>query len=68
MYFRLSGIQWVHFRRNRLRSGERLCSGNSLFPGEERANAVVSVRGDVTMSPVLQVMDTGVAIIPPVTD
>ena len=25
---------------------------NSLFPGEERANAVVSVRGDVPMSPV----------------
>ena len=30
---------------------------NSLFPGEERANAVVSVRGDVPMSPVMQVMD-----------
>ena len=29
---------------------------NSLFPGEECANAVVSVRGDVPMSPVLQVL------------
>ena len=47
---------------------------NSLFPGEECANAVVSVRGDVPMSPVLQVLpvlqvtDKGVAMIPPVTD
>ena len=47
---------------------------NSLFPGEEYVNAIVSVRGDVPMSPVLQVlpvlqvMDKGVAMIPPVTD
>ena len=41
---------------------------NSLFPGEEHANAVVSVRGDVPMSPVLQVTDKEVAMIPPVTD
>ena len=47
---------------------------NSLFPGEECANAVVSVRGDVPMSPVLQVLpvlqvtDKGAAMIPPVTD
>ena len=47
---------------------------NSLFPGEECVNAVVSVRGDVPMSPVLQVLpvlqvtDKGVAMFPPVTD
>ena len=41
--------------------------GNSLFPGEECENAVALVRGDVTMSPVLQITDTGVAMIPPVT-
>ena len=43
---------------------------NSLLPGEECANAVVSVRRDVSMSPVLQVLpvlqvtDKGVAMIP----
>ena len=41
---------------------------NSLFPGEECANVIVSVQGDVPMSPVLQVTDKGVAMIPPVTD
>ena len=47
---------------------------NSLFPGEVCANVVVSVRGDVPMSPVLQVLpvlqvtDKGVAMISPVTD
>ena len=47
---------------------------NSLFPGEECANAVVLVRGDVPMSPVLQVLpvlqvtNKGVAMIPSVTD
>ena len=41
---------------------------NNLFLGEERDNAVVSVRGDAPMSPVLHVMDNGVAMIPPVTD
>ena len=47
---------------------------NNLFPGEECAHAVVSVRGDVPMPPVLQVLpvlqvtDKGVAMIPLVTD
>ena len=47
---------------------------NSLFPGDECANAVVLVRRDVPMSPVIQVLpvlpitDKGVAMIPPVTD
>ena len=41
---------------------------NSLFPRDEYANAVVSARRDVPMSPVLQVTSTGVAMIPPVTD
>ena len=41
---------------------------NSLFPRDECANAVVSVRRDVPMSPVLQVTRSGVAMIPPVTD
>ena len=36
---------------------------DSLFLGEERDNAVVSVRGDVPMSPVQQLTDMGVAII-----
>ena len=40
---------------------------NRLFSGEELANAVVSVRGDVPMPPVLQVMDNGAALIPRVT-
>ena len=42
--------------------------GNSLFPWEECANAVVSVRGNVSILPVVQVTDKGVAMIPPVTD
>ena len=41
---------------------------NHLFSGEELANTVVSVRGDVPMSPVQQLTDMGVAIIPPVAD
>ena len=41
---------------------------NRLFSGEELADTVVSVRGDVPMSPVLQVTDMGVAMIPPVAD
>ena len=41
---------------------------NRLFSGEELANTVVSVRGDVPMSPVLQVTDKGVAMIPPLAD
>ena len=40
---------------------------NHLFSGEELADAVVSVRGDVHMSPGQQLTDMGVAIIPPVT-
>ena len=48
--------------------------GNSLFPGDECANAVVSVQRDVPISPVLrvlpvlQVTNKRVAMIPPVTD
>ena len=41
---------------------------NRLFSGEELAHAVVSVPGDVPMSPVLQVTDKGAARIPPVAD
>ena len=41
---------------------------NSLFPRDECAHAVVSVRRDVPMSPVLRVTSTWVAMIPPVTD
>ena len=41
---------------------------NHLFSGEGLANAVVSVRGDVPMPPVLQVTDKGAAMIPPMTD
>ena len=37
-----------------------------LFSGEDLADTVVSVRGDVPMSPVQQLTDMGVAIIPPV--
>ena len=50
----------MHFRR------KLLISRDSLFLGEERDNAVVSVRGDVPMSPVQQLTDMWVAIIPPV--
>ena len=41
---------------------------NRLFSGEELADTIVSVRGDVPMSPVLQATDKGVAMIPPVAD
>ena len=47
---------------------------NSLFPRDECANAVVLVRRDVPLSPVLQVLpvlqvsNKGVAMIPLVTD
>ena len=54
------------FPPERLRSGRRLCSGTAY--GEECDNAVVSVGGDVPMSPVLHVTDKGVAMIPPVDD
>ena len=37
-----------------------------LFSGEELADTVISVRGDVPMSPVQQLTDMGVAMIPPV--
>ena len=37
-----------------------------LFSGEELTDTVVSVRGDVPMSPVQQLADMGVAVIPPV--
>ena len=36
--------------------------------GEELADTIVSVRGDVPMSPVLQATDKGVVMIPPVAD
>ena len=41
---------------------------NSLFPRDECANTVVSVRRDVPMSPVIQFTNKGVDRIPPVTD
>ena len=41
---------------------------NSLFPGDECADAVVLVRRDIPMSPVLQVTSKRVYMIPPVTD
>ena len=41
---------------------------NCLFLGEELADTIVSVRGNVPMSPVLQATDKGVAMIPPVAD
>ena len=37
---------------------------NLLFSGEELADMIVSVRGDVPISPVLQAMDKEVAMIP----
>ena len=41
---------------------------NRLFSGEELADTIVSVRGNVPMSLVLQAMDKGVAMIPSVAD
>ena len=70
MYFSLSGCSGCISAEIR----PAVVFWNSLFPGEECANAVVSVRGDVPMSPVLQVLpvlqvtDKGAAMIPPVTD
>ena len=42
--------------------------GNSLFPGDECADAVVLVRRDIPMSAVLQVTSKRVDRIPPVSD
>ena len=60
-------MQWGHFRRKRLISSRRVFR-NCLISGEELAKAVVSARGDVPMSLVLQVTDMGDAMIPPVMD
>ena len=61
-------MQWVHLPPEAGDIRPAVVLSNRLFSGEELTDAVASMRGDVPMSPVLQVMDMGVAMIPPVAD